>query len=486
MASFDPMAASQIDVDPAVGDGRYEALVKQLIARGLSPAEARKQARAMLESPDIVGQRPIAVEEAELNAMQDAAQPQINSYRAGYTQPAPGTAAWAAQERSMGMETLPFQQADEQGVRDEFYRRFGREPSSYREIEMMREMMAEQSASQLRTDLAQGGYGQRRVPGPAGLGRWPTAPMGKPFSSVEEAAAYNSRPRTEGGFWSNSQKDRDMRERGYEAVIGPDGKATYMVAYDSGPQGAAGRAGPRPELTEPGMRADMPNDPKYVKQERTAVDGRKVQVLVPSDAFRKKMAEQDKAIDGARANRKATHDARMERFLAQVQLGGGRQTPQSIQLETVLNGMTPEQRQQAMRYMAPGGQLAAGVDAQNMQNANEIIKRFMTSGAAGLLPNPAVQAQVQQQQVVHRAGRENDLGELYAPSGMFGYNEFAPDEQESMYNDLIAEGYTDAEARAAVNRQAQKRRATTKKYGAAPAPSASPPAVVPPGSVPPV
>lgn len=377
MAAFDPMAASQIDVDPAVGDGRYEALVKQLIARGLSPAEARKQARAMLESPDIVGQRPIAVEEAELNAMQDAAQPQINSYRAGYTQPAPGTAAWAAQERSLGMETLPFKEADEQGVRDEFYRRFGREPSSYREIEMMREMMAEQSAGQLRNDLAQGGYGQGRVPGPAGLdGR---APMGKPFSSVEEAAAYNSRPRTEGGFWSNSQKDRDMRERGYEAVIGPDGQAAYMVAYDSGPQGAAGRAGPRPELTEPGMRADMPNDPKYVKQERTAVDGRKAQVLVPSDAFREKMAEQDKAIAGARAKRKATQDARMERFLAQLQLGGGRQTPQAIATERMLYEMSPEQRQQAMRYMAPGGQLAAMVDAQNAASAAKMAQSAVTS-----------------------------------------------------------------------------------------------------------
>lgn len=482
MASFDPMAASQIDVDPAVGDGRYEALVKQLIARGLSPAEARKQARAMLESPDIVGQRPIAVEEAELNAMQDAAQPQINSYRAGYTQPAPGTAAWAAQERSMGMETLPFQQADEQGVRDEFYRRFGREPSSYREIEMMREMMAEQSASQLRNDLAQGGYGQRRVPGPAGLdGR---APMGKPFSSVEDAEGYNYRQPMDSGGFGDSQKDQDMRERGYAAVVGPDGRVSYMVASTEGGilPGAPGR---------PGYRADLVNTGKYEKSAAIAPSGNQVEVLAPTAAFREKMAEQDAKVRARQEARNPYRDLaspadRMKRFLAQVQLGGGRQTPQSIQLETVLNGMTPEQRQQAMRYMAPGGQLAAGVDAQNMQNANEIIKRFMTSGAAGLLPNPAVQAQVQQQQVVHRAGREGDLGELYAPSGMFGYNEFTPDEQESMYNDLIAEGYTDAEARAAVNRQAQKRRATTKKYGAAPAPSASPPAVVPPGSVPPV
>ena len=58
-------------------------------------------------------------------------------------------------------------------------------------------------------------------------------------------------------------------------------------------------------------------------------------------------------------------------------------------------GTNAEQRS-SLRYMLPGGQLAAGVDAQNMQNANDVIKRFMTSGAAAGMNNPLAQAQMEQ------------------------------------------------------------------------------------------
>lgn len=498
MAAFDPLAGSQINVDPSLGDSRYEALVRQLIARGMSPEEARKQARAMLESPDIVGQRPIAVEEAELNAAQDAAQPQINSYRAGYTQPAPGTAAWKAQERSMGLETLPFQQDDEQAVRDEFYRRFGREPSSYREVEMMRGMMAEQGAAQLRDDLAQGGYGQRRVPGPAGLdGR---AQTGKPFASVEDAEAYNYRQPMDNGGFGDSWKDHDMRARGYAPVVRPDGRVSYMVASTEGGilPGAPGR---------PGYRADLVNTGKYEKSVAIAPSGDQVEVLAPTAQFRQKMAEQDKAIDGARAKRKATQDARMERFLAQLQLGGGRQTPQAIATERMLYEMSPEQRQQALRYMAPGGQLAAGVDAQNMQNANRIIERFMTSGAAGVMMNPVAQqrAEMEARQNDPAAAGASDVagGKPDTPEAQAELNRLA-DSYDTTYGGFSYENeralaaaltkppynMSQADAEATAFRLAEKRRWMSGGKPAGPAapatPPASPPAVVPPGSVPPV
>lgn len=490
MAAFDPLAGSQINVDPSLGDSRYEALVRQLIARGMSPEEARKQARAMLESPDIVGQRPIAVEEAELNAAQDAAQPQINSYRAGYTQPAPGTAAWKAQERSMGLETLPFQQADEQAVRDEFYRRFGREPSSYREIEMMREMMAEQSAGQLRNDLAQGGYGQRRAPGQRTVDGRPTA-QGAPFRSVDEAAAYYARPAggTPGGF-GQSEYDRDMEQRGlvprYDdngqlgfSVIAGDDRAAINVPY--GVPGAPGRVGARPGLEAAGWSAETVDTPsgqrrvyvpeqnyvfvngKYVPkapsgQNITAVDQpaqgpqspsrygakdrandyqaerRLYRMAAAAGMTPAEMRAADPAMFGdtatgvgslrpgaaarqaVAAKRAAGESDRMQRFLAQVQLGGGRQTPQSIQLETMLNGMTDEQRQQAMRYMVPGGQLAAMVDAQNAASAAKMAQSAVTSflannqGAGDLLRDKQKQENVANAQKWWDAKFENDHG----------------------------------------------------------------------------
>jgi hypothetical protein len=132
-------------------------------------------------------------------------------------------------------------------------------------------------------------------------------------------------------------------------------------------------------------------------------------------------------------------------------------------------GLTDDQRS-SLRYMLPGGQLAAGVDAQNMQNANDVIKRFMTSGAAAGMNNPLAQAQAemaglqaQAERDKLRSGDEDILGEKYAPSGWLGYNEFTIEEQQQMYDDLIAQGYKPGEAQRAVDRQANKRRATTKR-----------------------
>jgi hypothetical protein len=120
--------------------------------------------------------------------------------------------------------------------------------------------------------------------------------------------------------------------------------------------------------------------------------------------------------------------------------------------------------------MLPGGQLAAGVDAQSMQNANEIFKRFMTSGAAAGAGGPMAEAQAamaglqaQAERDRMRYGDEEVLGEKYAPVGWLGYDEFTVDEQQQMYDDLIAQGYKPAEAQRAVDRQANKRRASARQ-----------------------
>lgn len=68
--------------------------------------------------------------------------------------------------------------------------------------------------------------------------------------------------------------------------------------------------------------------------------------------------------------------------------------------------------------------------------------------------------QIAGQREARRRPDEDVLGEKYAPTGYFGYDEFTVEEQHSMYDDLVAQGYTPADAQRAVDRQATKRRAT--------------------------
>lgn len=387
MASFDPMAGSQIDVDPSLKPkpskelaARRQQLIEMFMQKGATPEQAAQEADAYL---------------ARYPAATGQSQP---------TAPAPAPAAPKSPQESM--------EAD-------LYAQGYSADEARKQAQMQAEMRAEREREQLEQDLSQGGYGQRRVPSPRGLDGRST--QGTPFTSVKEGQAYNSRPVGEDGTVGKSTRDEDMRARGYEVVVGPDGQASYMVAYEDGFTGGPGRAGARPDLTESG---------KYEPTIRRGLNDRGVKVLAPTEDFRKRLAarEEDLRIDrigedsgigttaaraayaeggmdavrrAARAGRSDDKAERLKRFQAQIQLGGGRLSPQAIQLETMLNDMTPEQRQQAMRYMVPGGQFAAGVDAQNMQNANDVIKRFMTSGAANMQNNPLAQTQAQlaQQQV---------------------------------------------------------------------------------------
>ena len=167
---------------------------------------------------------------------------------------------------------------------------------------------------------------------------------------------------------------------------------------------------------------------------------------------------------------------RWNNYRAQMMLAGSNPRKNQVNAWSMMNdpNVSAEQRR-ALQYMLPGGQLAAGVDAQNMQNANEVIKRFMTSGAAAGAGGPMAAAQAemaglqaQAERDRMRSGDEDVLGEKYAPGDTNwlpgwlggGYNEFTIAEQQQMYDDLIAQGYKPAEAQRAVDRQANKRRAS--------------------------
>lgn len=377
MASFDPMAGSQIDVDPALkpkmskeAAARRQQLIERFMQAGATLEQATLEAdRYMADYPTVTGLQPPAQAPAPTPSPPPSAQESMEAdlYAKGYS-------------------------ADE----------------ARKQAQIQAEMQAEREREQLEQDLSQGGYGQRRVPSPRGLdGR---SAQGAPFASVEEAENYSERAEATGmpGLYSPSQADDDMRARGFVPVYTPDGRVSYQLEAVDGSfvPGSPGRAGSRADLTAPrpdGKGGMMPG-PYYRDSAEGPTGGQ--QVLRPTEAT---LAKRDAAYAKAKERQDARNPykdmaspaERMKRFHAQIQLGGGHLSPQAIQLETMLNGMTPEQRQQAMRYMVPGGQFAAGVDAQNMQNANDVIKRFMTSGAANMQNNPLAQTQAQlaQQQV---------------------------------------------------------------------------------------
>lgn len=438
MASFDPLASSQVTVDPALKPKpsrelavRRQQLIEMFMNQGMDETQATQAADQYLaDYPVATGQQvagPAAPAPAAPVSPRDAMEADL--YGKGYS-------------------------ADE----------------ARKQADMQAEMQAEREAKQLELDLSQGGYGQRRVPGPRDLsGR---APMGAPFASVKEGQDYSARAVDEDGLTQESQKDADMRARGYAPVIGPDGSVSYMVGYNPGFIGGPGRPGARPDLAG-----------KYEVVPRPGLNDKEEMVYAPTAEFRQQMVEQNARVKEAQDRRNPYKDLpspaeRMKRFQAQIQLGGGHLSPQAIQLETLLNGMDPEQRQRAMQYMAPGGALAAQVDARNLEAAAGLARNAVVGVLGQQGPgNPLVDLQVQQGRQEMRAGIEDGMGESYAPApmlgGIFGRDDFTIGEQQQMYDDLIAvHGYTEEEARAAVDAQARKRGARQRLFGAEAAPQA--------------
>lgn len=183
----------------------------------------------------------------------------------------------------------------------------------------------------------------------------------------------------------------------------------------------------------------------------------------------------DKATDRRLAEQKAARD----NWRATAMLAGGSQNLNSGNrwIANSLVRMNPEDRDESLRYMLPGGELAAKVDAAHNEQLSALGLRVATGqGFQNQTPLTAVQAQLAQEQLAaerakNRSADENVLGEKYAPgdNNWFpgwlggGYDEFTIDEQQQMYDDLIAQGYTPADAQRAVDRQAQKRRATERQ-----------------------
>jgi hypothetical protein len=273
----------------------------------------------------------------------------------------------------------------------------------------------------------------------------------------EDVEAYDVRP--DRGL---SQRDRDMAKRGMVPVVTADG-VSYALAYQpteaptdedivSGGRGAVvagrdgklfrplndgyqipggpGRAGPRPDL-----------EGKYEAKEMVGPDGNPVMVLRPTAKF---AGEQKAVMNTRRDALDADFQKRRAHRIALAQLAGGSQNINSGNrwMAEALLSMTPEQRSSSMRYMLPGGDRAAAVDSRNMENANEVIKRYMTAGAAGFQNTPATAMAIQQQRIAQRkemiAWAEKNINDRYAyDANKWGASTFDTNERDQAIQDLM-------------------------------------------------
>lgn len=132
----------------------------------------------------------------------------------------------------------------------------------------------------------------------------------------------------------------------------------------------------------------------------------------------------------------------------------------------MLYDLPQEERQRVIAGMMPMDRNRAMVEAQNAEKAGEMartaVSRFMERNGGPLagVQAQAAAEQLREEREKNRRDDEEILANKYAREGWFGYDEFTVAEQQLMFDDLIDQGYTPAEAQRAVDRQAHTRRAS--------------------------
>jgi hypothetical protein len=249
----------------------------------------------------------------------------------------------------------------------------------------------------------------------------------------DEAAAYNIRtPNGSPGLYNPSGRDDAMRRRGYVPVENEDGTVSYRLGPGGeidGLPGTPGRGGRREDLEAPLLKADgtpvldanrkpvprfrvqnMPgplseNNSVYVqsKEAKAKQDAymrerqlyRDAQTLgvspaellatSPGDYGNLTAGGQRGRVNARVANegaRQAQAAKQKEAWRAQMMLAGGRPTGGIGGSKATVNAwlnLPEDQRDSAMRYMLPGGQLSATVDANNAAQAGRMAQAAMTA-----------------------------------------------------------------------------------------------------------
>ena len=218
----------------------------------------------------------------------------------------------------------------------------------------------------------------RKAPGPRTLDGRPPA-MSQPLMTPEDVEAYDVRPPN-----GLSQRDRDMALRGMVPVVTPNGVSYMRAAGDTQTIGGPGRAGSRPDL----LTKKDPEQQWAVSElgEYMGPDGKPVSVLVPGPQMREKqaadLAERQAAYQTRKVASEEDFQSRRAHRLALAKLAGGSQNINSGNrwMAEALLAMTPEQRSSSMRYMLPGGDRAAAVDAGGARNAMRMMDAEALTG----------------------------------------------------------------------------------------------------------
>jgi hypothetical protein len=269
-----------------------------------------------------------------------------------------------------------------------------------------------------------------------------------------EAAAYNVRTPNGPGWYNPSGRDKAMMARGYVPVMNQDGTVSYRLGPGGevdGLPGTPGRGGRREDLEAQMLKADgtpmvdgngnaiprfrvenmsgplSENNSVYVQskearakqaaymKERQLYRDAEIQGVSPAALMAANPGDYGDLTAGGQRDRvgaraanegarQAAADKREEAWRAQMMLGGGRPTGGIGGSKATVNAwlnLPEDQRASAMRYMLPGGQLSATVDANNAAQAGRMAQAAMTAFLNGQNSgqlNPLQQQQLNQMQ----------------------------------------------------------------------------------------
>jgi hypothetical protein len=285
--------------------------------------------------------------------------------------------------------------------------------------------------------IREAGYMLKAEPGPTSVRGGGKVAQGQTFDKMSEAIGYmtrtpvtdeNRRQAYPDAAYMPSQRDIDMAARGFFPVPADDGSVSYSVGTGRDPQykqdlgrrgipGAPGRLGPRADLEEedpsqPGFTLTPvrgPTGTNYIykqndaaqKQQAGYMDRQQVSRIARVTGLDENelsaMTPEQRTM-ALNRSRSQDFNARNSTWKAQAMLAGGRPTGGiggSKALTNALLSLPADQRDDAMRYMLPGGALSASVDARQLDQAAALAGKSILGAFAS---NPGAIAMQQTQQ----------------------------------------------------------------------------------------
>jgi hypothetical protein len=275
------------------------------------------------------------------------------------------------------------------------------------------------------------GYMPQAEPGPTSARGGGKVTPGQQFTKMSEAIGYMTRtPVTDANraqaypdaAYLPSQRDIEMAARGFFPVPADDGSVSYSVGTGRDPKyqkdlgrrgipGAPGRLGPRADLEEtdpslPGFTLSPvrgPTGTNYIYKQNDAAQKQQAAYMDERQLYRMakaagmspaEFAAQNEGAFGGLADnpmakarmmvqgaRQAGEADRLAQWKAQTMLSGGRPTGGiggSKAVVSALESLPEDQRNSSLRYMLPGGQLAAAVDGRTNEQLAELGLRTAT------------------------------------------------------------------------------------------------------------